>query len=356
MNIFGEILSALQSEEQIMLATIISTKGSTPAASLSKMIIKQGGMSSVGTIGGGCMEGEVLLQASRLYGANKSEILTFSLDEDDIENGLICGGSLEVLIEPISKNQIPLFKAIQSMVDDGEDCILVTLLSSEKKVEEKLFFCRNARVSNEWIPDTHINNSITQLLDYSTTSSFQQSISNCHRHNETIRLKLESDEIILEPIMGNPSLIIFGGGHVSKYITRIAAMVGFRVTIVDDREKYSNPQRFPEAIQTVVADFEGVFQKLSVKPSTYIVIVTHGHQYDEIVLEQAIKTSANYIGMIGSKRKIMTTFEHLLQRGVLKQQIDKVHAPIGIDIKAVTAEEIAVSIVAELVHIRRLNR
>ncbi|MBI4810229.1 MAG: XdhC family protein [Ignavibacteriales bacterium] len=401
MDIYQEIISALEPEDRVMLATIISTSGSTPAAALSKMIVKNNGTVSVGTIGGGCMEGEIILHANRLYNLGKAEILTFYLNEDDIEpacggeSGLICGGSLDVLIEPIEKSQIPLFQKIQSLVNDGEDCILGTLLSTDKKILSRVLFRRGIGVLSKGLlseegcppeapclpagrdqPSAESNGlmdkwNIEELLNYSTTPpkgslrettklfhdsitpSLQQSISKSHHRNEITRLKLESGEIILEPINGTPSLIIFGGGHVSKFVSQTAVMAGFRVTIVDDRKKYANPQRFPEASRTLITDYTNAINQLTINQSTYIVIVTRGQKYDEIVLKQAIKTPAKYIGMIGSKKKVLTTYEHLCQGGITSEQLKRVHAPIGIDIGSVTAEEIAVSIIAELIRVRR---
>jgi xanthine dehydrogenase accessory factor len=148
-------------------------------------------------------------------------------------------------------------------------------------------------------------------------------------------------------------MFIFGGGHVSRAISRIADMAGFRITIVDDREKFSNPMRFPEAAGTVVAEFNTAMPLLTITPSSYILIITRGHRYDEVVLEQALTTQAKYIGMIGSRRKILACYEHLRGKGVTDEQLARVAAPIGLDIGAVTAEEIAVSIVAECIHARR---
>ncbi len=378
MDIFQNILSALEHEESIMLATIISTSGSTPASAFSKMLITNGGTKSVGTVGGGCMEGEVILHANRLYNSGKAEILTFQLNEDDIESGLICGGSLDVLIEPITKDLVLIFQKIKSLRDEGEDCVLGTLLSKDDTVEGKVIFKRNSGELDEcppeadqpsaessglmskgflpedkWSIEKPLHDSNNPLLQYIATPTIQQSISHAYRRNEIVRLKLESGEIVLEPIASTPSLIIFGGGHVSKFVVQSAVMVGFRVTIVDDREKYANQIRFPDASQTIVSDFSEAFSKLTIKPTTYIVIVTRGHNYDEIVLEQAVKTNAKYIGMIGSKRKILATYEHLIERGIGRDVLNRVHAPIGIDIGAVTAEEIAVSIIAELIRVRR---
>lgn len=356
-DIYQEILTALEHEDHIMLATVISTSGSTPAAALSKMIVKNNGTVSVGTIGGGCMEGEIILHANRLYNLGKAEILTFYLNEDDIESGLICGGSLDVLIEPIKKEFIQIYEKIKSIRDEGEDCVLGTLLNDNKMIDGKVIYKRSIGLMDAWIIESSINYSINPPVlggfQPSNNPTIQQSIAWSYQRNETVRLKLELGEIILEPINGTPSLIIFGGGHISKFVSQIATLSGFRVTVIDDREKYANHQRFPEASRTLVTEYTNAINQLTINQSTYLVIVTRGHKYDEIVLEQAVKTQAKYIGMIGSKRKVLTTFKHLRERGISDEQLKGVRAPIGIDIGAVTAEEIAVSIAAELVRVRR---
>src|SRR2546421_1049038 len=127
----------MQPEERVWLATSIRATGLSPASALLKMLVKQGGIVSLGTVGGGCMEGDVLLHARRLFQENKAEILTFHLNEDDIEHGLICGGTLDVLIEPLSKEHIPLMEELKTTRDEGEDAILATLLSAAGKTEGK---------------------------------------------------------------------------------------------------------------------------------------------------------------------------------------------------------------------------
>ncbi|MBM4165524.1 MAG: hypothetical protein FJ218_01150 [Ignavibacteria bacterium] len=316
------------------------------------MLVKQNGNSSLGTIGGGCMEGEVLLHAQRLFETNKAEILTFHLNEDDIEHGLICGGSLDVFLEPISCKQIILFKKILSMQNNGNDCILATLLSNEGKIIFKNIVPNSSGSSNvleKW-------RSELALFSVPTPHSLKKEIEKVFRRNETHRIKTETGEWILEPIQGTPQLIIFGGGHVSKYISKTAAMCGFHVSIIDDREKFANVERFPEAKKVFTLDFENGFKKIAVKKSSYIVIVTRGHQYDETVLEQALKTNVSYVGMIGSKRKVLVTFEHLLSKGISLEQLKRVYSPIGIEIGATTVEEIAVSVVAELIRVRKGKR
>lgn len=152
-----------------------------------------------------------------------------------------------------------------------------------------------------------------------------------------------------------PTVILCGAGHVSYYIARYARGVHFRVTVCDDRSEYANPQRFPDADEIVVEDIERAFDRLRIDDRSYIVIVTRGHTHDTIALERALKTRARYIGMIGSRRKTLTILEKLREQGVSQEQLDRVYSPIGISIGAVTPEEIALSIVCELVKIRRLG-
>jgi xanthine dehydrogenase accessory factor len=160
-------------------------------------------------------------------------------------------------------------------------------------------------------------------------------------------------EIFIEPILSAPTIFIFGGGHIALPLAKMAKLVGFKIVVIDDRNEYANPQRFPEAEQTLAIDFAKAFSKLKIGKTGYIVIVTHGHRGDETVLERALATEAKYIGMIGSKTKNKVVYSHLLAKGITKEQLDKVYAPIGLSIHAQTPEEIAVSILAEIIQVRR---
>ena len=148
-------------------------------------------------------------------------------------------------------------------------------------------------------------------------------------------------------------MFLFGGGHISKAIAQIAATVGFGITVVDDRPAFANLERFSEADKVVVGNFDNVFDKLTIDEASYLVAVTRGHQWDQPVIEQAVRSKAAYIGMIGSRRKIAIMWKKLAAKGVSRQLLDQIHAPIGIDIQADTPEEIAVSIIGELIKFRR---
>jgi xanthine dehydrogenase accessory factor len=160
-------------------------------------------------------------------------------------------------------------------------------------------------------------------------------------------------EIFIEPILSTPTIYIFGGGHIGLALTRIAKPLGFKIVVVDDRPEFASPERFPEAEETIVGDFGEVFSKLKIDRSSYIVITTHGHKGDEAALKGALGTKARYVGMIGSRSKIKEIYSHLREKGFSQKQLDHVHSPIGLKIFAQTPEEIAVSIMAEIIAVRR---
>jgi xanthine dehydrogenase accessory factor len=160
-------------------------------------------------------------------------------------------------------------------------------------------------------------------------------------------------EIFIEPVLPPAELYIFGAGHVAASLYKVAKIAGFDITVVDDREAYANRERFPEAQQVIAEDFDLAVKQLTPCESSYIVIVTRGHRDDMRMLRWAVQTPARYIGMIGSKRKTITIFKELQKEGLAAELFDRVHAPVGLDIGAITPEEIAVAITAELIAKRR---
>jgi xanthine dehydrogenase accessory factor len=160
-------------------------------------------------------------------------------------------------------------------------------------------------------------------------------------------------DVYLEPIAPTPRVYIFGGGHISLFVSKISSMVGFQVVVIDERPQFASKERFPEADEVIAEDFEMVLPKLKVNRSSYLVIVTRGHTYDQEVLDWALGQEVRYIGMIGSRVKIRTVYDNLKGKGIKPEQLQQVHAPIGLDLGALTPEEIAVSIVAEMIKVRR---
>ncbi len=160
-------------------------------------------------------------------------------------------------------------------------------------------------------------------------------------------------DFYIEPIVPAPRVFIFGGGHISQFVCRMSTLVGFQAVVIDDRPQFASRERFPEAQEIIAEEFLLALPRLKVTPSSYLVIVTRGHIHDQEVLEWAVGTEARYIGMIGSRKKIQTLYENLSRKGIPREKFSRVHAPIGLKIRAVTPEEIAVSIVAELIQERR---
>ena len=354
MDIYQELINALIAEEKIILATIVSTKGSTPAAALSKMIIVKDGTTSIGTIGGGCVEADVLMRAKQKLSSVTTETLCFELREDEYIQGLICGGAINVLLEPIGRDYLPLFRELKTIRENGNDSVLGTHLSPDGRVVRKAILAENrgAELCMEKEQDSYWQ-SLLQQAASPLNNSLEDLLASSLKHQNVVRIPLNEGEFIIEPVPGLPRLILFGGGHVSKAICKSAASCGFRVTVTDDRETFCNHSRFPEAFETIVSDFSKVFDRITIQPATYLVIVTRGHRYDEEVLEKALKTPAHYIGMLGSQRKVLTSFQRLLQYGFSREDLKRVKSPVGIEIGAVTPEEIAVSVVAQLIRIRR---
>src|SRR5579859_2238190 len=160
-------------------------------------------------------------------------------------------------------------------------------------------------------------------------------------------------DIFIEPVLPTPLLYIFGAGHVGHEVSKAAVRAGFEVVVTDDRESYANRERFPEAKDVIADDFDRALSGITPNESAYIVIVTRGHRDDMRVLRWAVQTEAKYIGMVGSKRKAITVFRELTNEGLKPELFERVHSPVGLDIGAITPEEIAVAIVAELIGVRR---
>ena len=163
-------------------------------------------------------------------------------------------------------------------------------------------------------------------------------------------------KVFIEPILPRSVLYIFGGGHIAFSLVRIGKILDFKVVVIDDREAYANPERFPEADETIADDYPNTFPRISVDKSSYIVIVTRGHAYDQTVLEWAITTNPKYIGMIGSRKKNKKIYDNLIAKGFSENDLKSVHAPIGLSINAETPEEIAISIMAEIIKTRRSKK
>ena len=254
MDVYDELIRLRRLGQKCALATIVQVRGSIPSFESAKLLVREDG-SMAGTIGGGCVEAEVWNAAREVMETEKPKHMSFNLGQDAAyDNGLICGGQLDVFVEPV-------------------------------------------------IPP--------------------------------------------------PRAIIFGAGHISKSLCKVASLAGFSTTIVDNRDSFANRERFPEADEIFAEEYEEVFPKLTIHESTYLIIVTRGHRDDMRVLRWAATTQARYVAMIGSKRKVLSVVKELEKDGLSRQQLDRIHAPMGLEIGAISPEEIAISVAAEMIAVRR---
>jgi xanthine dehydrogenase accessory factor len=261
---------------------------------------------------------------------------------------MICGGTIEVLIERLSEEDLPVFQSLIELREQGNDCTLLRVIESDKGIVKRF-------VVEAVTPESAAHPPLSELFGNLQIPSdkFLQSYQKAQREEGVARISGLTGEIILQAVVGTQPLVIFGGGHIGRLLSKIAAVAGFTVTVIDDREDYARPARFPDAHRTLMKRGREAFSEIEIKKSTSIVIVTRGHESDKEVLYEAIKTPARYIGMIGSGKKVAATFRKLLDAGIPLGDLERVHAPIGIDIGAVTAEEIAASITAEIIRVRR---
>jgi xanthine dehydrogenase accessory factor len=340
-EIFCKAASALEKGQNIALATVIFTTGSTPGKPGYKMLVFNEGRETIGTVGGGLIEARITEEAKKMLTEPNSRVFCFDLASNiDDEKG-ICGGSIELLVETFDKKTLPLFKELSNEVKDGKECVLLSVISPDKPPQK--IFLRDV-----------------EQLDAAADTNFPPELIAAIRVEAVkgqwaTKVSAGGMEVFVESISKLPTLVIFGAGHLSYYIARYAKSVHFRVTVCDDRSEYANKERFPDADDIIVEDFSRIFGKIRINVDSFIVIVTRGHKFDELILEQAIKTNARYIGMIGSKRKTLMILERLKQKGFPEKLLNRIYSPIGISIGAITPQEIALSIVCELVKIRRLG-
>jgi xanthine dehydrogenase accessory factor len=352
-DIYSEIVKALRRKENLALGTLITRVGSAPRAEGAKYLIREDG-TSLGSIGGGCVEAEVWQEAQEVMMKGKGKILHFNLTSEQLaEGGLICGGNIDILLEPLKEGFLNIYEEVVRIRHKGGSAILATLISVDNVFPKEGSSKVLMKASGEMVGFMSGGESLERRVLSEGGALLKE------RKPKVIILSSEKDdspwkemEILLEPIFSDPTVYIFGAGHVSQQLAHHAKRVDFKVVVIDDRQIFANRERFPEADEVIVSEFEKSFNHLNIDDASYIVIVTRGHLYDGFVLEQAIKTNARYIGMIGSKKKIQTLYQDLMKKGIYKETLDRVYAPIGIDINSETPEEIAVSIVGELIKVR----
>ena len=325
------------------VCTVVRTVGSTPQVVGAKLLVDDLGR-LCGTLGGGCVEGDAFVEAKRVLATGEGSLREYELTEDLAwDTGLVCGGTMWIAIEP---GERALRLAGRDLLGDvlaassgGRPVALATLLRKKERELEpqgKLFVETDGSAHG-----TFGDPALDARTLEAATDALRQGTA------RTITLD-EAHELLIEPVVAKPRLVIAGGGHVGLAIAKIAAQLEYEVTVIDDREEYSSRERFGPGIDVVRADMAEALRTVPMGWNTFIVIATRGHKLDSHCLREAVKRDVRYVGLLGSKRKTVLIAKMLRDEGIGEERIRRVHAPIGLDLGGRTPSEIALSVLAEM--------
>ena len=343
-ELLAEVNVALERRRPCVYCAVVETRGSTPQKPGAAMLVFPDG-GQVGTLGGGCVEAEVKQRALQALtgGAGRAEVRTFHLDDiHGWDDGLICGGRMTILLHPLpagaSEHAADYYRRLRELAEQGAGFTEAVMM--EESAGDRYLFdgtgALAALLAERPAPEA-VAAQLTPLSDRPRPATRQG--------------------VAYLPILPRVALFLIGGGHVGQATARLAADVGFEIWVLDDREQYVTPERFPSASRRIVGDVGPTLTELapSLAPNIYALILTRGHRHDEEALFRLASSACGYVGMIGSKRKIKLIFDDLISRGVSAEALARVHAPLGFEIGSQTVPEIAVSIVAELIAWRNLG-
>ena len=346
-EVIQEAIKLLQSGKSGVLATVVRTKGSTPQKSGAMLLVREDG-SGVGTLGGGCVEGDIWFAAKEiLRRGGGPEFKDYFLNEDiAARDGLVCGGTMYFYLEPVRKEEdfVPIGDELLNAYEGGEPVGLATVVNVAKggtNLGAKLLLRLDGTTTGtlgDPALDARAMELAAQVAEFGNIESF---------------ITDDGTEVFVEGFTTPPTLIMVGGGHVGKATADLAHNLGYRVYVVDDRPEFANPERFPYAEETVVSSYENWPENLDINVNTFIVAATRGHRYDDLALESALTTKARYIGLLGSRRKTIMIYQRLISQGIPVDRLKQVYAPIGLNIGGLTPEELAVSIMSEIIMVRR---
>ncbi len=329
-QLIREIIKCIDEGKSSVLCTVIASSGSTPRGAGARMLVTETGR-TYGTIGGGTVEYRAEQTACEILENGRSLVKAFDLSRGDIEGlGMICGGSVQVYFQFIAaddKNtKTVLLKCLEEM-ERNNNVWLVTDITDEAAWDMGVI-CGG------------------EILGLDITGD-----SSVLARARAVRAETGGRRYYSEPVSRAGRVIVFGGGHVAQELVPVLSHVGFYCVIADDRPEFASAKLFPAAEQVIVADFSDI-SALEIGRDDYVVIMTRGHAHDYTVAEQVLRTDAGYVGIIGSGKKIAAAKDKLLEAGIPQQKIDSVYAPIGVEIKAETPAEIAISVAGELIRVR----
>jgi xanthine dehydrogenase accessory factor len=336
MKIFNRIEELLAHRENFVVAVITNRSGSAPRDVGTKMVVCENG-SIIGTIGGGLLEAQVRDLAMEVFGHRKPVSREFSFTaEEAAEMCMICGGNVKVLVHFVDASQ-------------SSNLVLYQQIAAALRSLERAWLVTEIPPGGDEVTQCLIKSDGTRIGQLGTGTTQEPLPLSC-------RAELVSHEgslLFVEPLSLGGTAFIFGAGHISQMLAPLTRLVGFRTMVLDDRKEFANRERFETADEVIVPEsFERAMNDLEIDGDSYLVLVSRGHAHDKTLLRQALRTNAGYIGMIGSLRKRHAVYDALCKEGFSRGELGRVFSPIGLDIGAETPEEIAVSIVAELIKVR----
>jgi len=346
-DLLDVIAGMLGRGEDLVLARVISIKGSGPRHVGASMVIRRDG-GIEGTVGGGLIEAAAQKKAVELFHEKGFARLSFDMTGDDLtEAEMVCGGRLELLLEhlPADRETAGVFARLLHGRRHNHRSFLVTTLPAGDKGPgplQHLVLAPGSTCATGSDGSAGVSGRLTDMV---------------HGLAGPALVEIEGRQFWVDLILNTGVLYLFGAGHISREVNDLAARVGFMTVVLDDRAEFANRERFePPAEVVVLKSFDDCFAGLDMDDDSYVVIVTRGHLYDRVVLEHALRSGAGYVGMIGSNRKRDAIYKSLMSDGVTAGQLEKVHCPIGLKIDTETPAEIAVSIVGELIEVRANKR
>lgn len=348
-NVYLQLLDQQFNNNTLVLATVTSTTGSTPQKPGTSALFGKKGLIS-GTIGGGIVEGKVQEIASGAVLTKESGHYHFNLANDiSAIDEAICGGRISILLDANIQNSIPVFELIKQSIACRIPGVLITMVTG---VKENKIHIKRYWMSESYKPQLPIQ--FMNLIEPTIISLLSASNSLDYKDLElSIPGEEPSHLFFLEPIFPLAKLVIAGAGHIGKTLAHLGRILNFEVTVIDDRPEYANSENIPDADLIIVKNIGEAMQELNKRDDTYVVILTRGHKDDASALKPCIGSGLAYTGMIGSKNKIMAMRTNFIENGwSTSEQWADIHAPVGLNIKSQTVEEIAVSIAAQLIQVR----
>jgi len=352
-NIYLQIPDQLSDNIPLVLATVTRTKGSTPQKPGSSALFTRKGLLS-GTVGGGIVEGKINKIADDAVLSKESGLFHFDLAHDISNTSeAICGGEISVLLDANVNEHKIVFEQIKKSMKDRIPGVLITKvtgLTGEKVLINRYWF--NETVKPQ-IPDDLFNRIDPVISDLLSSGG--------HSDYREVEVTISGAEayslFFLEPVFPSDHLVIAGAGHIGRALAHFGQLLDFEVTVIDDRPEYANIENIPDADHIIVNGIGEVMQEIKKNDNTYVVIVTRGHKDDAEALKPCIGGDMAYTGMIGSKKKIAKMRQSFIEKGwASPAEWDKIYAPVGLDIRSQTVEEIAVSIAAQLVLVRNSRK